>query len=132
MLCHPLTHGDRHTDRAKRVIFLWDRVVEPDHHTIAREMLEGPFVAEHRSAHGLVIVAKHRKGLLRLGGLREGRKAAEVAKDDADLATMWLQQRFLRQHELGDLRRQEPPQPANALDLLDLVPNATLEHAIPF
>ena len=62
------------------VILLEHRVVEEDHHPVAGEVLERPAVLDDQLAHRRVVLAQHAEHLLRLGGLAEGREAAQVAE----------------------------------------------------
>ena len=81
-----------------------------------------------------VILAKNRHHLFGLGGLGEGRKAAQIAENDGHLATVALQKRVAisrRNDEVGDLLGQKPPEPAHSLDLRHLLRHGLLERAVP-
>ena len=69
-----------------------------------------------------MIFGQHGHDVLGLGGLGEGREAAQVAEQGDDLAAVVLQHLLVagRDDRLGKLRRQEPAQPADPLQLVDL------------
>ena len=83
-------------------------------------------------ASAVVVFAQHRHHLLGLGGLGEGGEAAQVAEHDGDVLAVAVEQLLAarRQHQLGDLRRQEALQPGHALDLAELIGDALLEVAV--
>src|SRR5262245_16294302 len=68
-LGHAVAHAESHAQGALRRVGNRERVVEEDHHAVAREALEGPLVLEDQVAHGLVVFAQHGNDLLGLGGL---------------------------------------------------------------
>ena len=80
-----------------------------------------------------MILAQHRHHLLGLGGLGESGEAAQVAEHHGDLAAVALEQLLVarRHDQLGELRRQEALQPADALDLGDLLRDALLAAFVP-
>ena len=126
-------HRQRHADRALRCVGAVERVVEDDHEPVAREALERAVEAVDEVAERGVVLAQHGHDVLRLHGLGEAREAAQVAEDDGDLATVAAQEGVVagRDHELRELRRQEAPQPAEALEGLDLRLDPLLELAVP-
>ncbi len=71
---------------------------------------------------GAVIFRQQRHDVLGLGGLGKRGETTEVAEQRGDLAPVVFQDLLVaRRHDrLGKLRRQEPAQPANPLELLDL------------
>ena len=60
-------------------------------------------------------------------------KPPEVAEDDHDLPPMALQERLVAgvDHEVRELRREEPPQPVDPLELGDLRLDPLLQLAVP-
>ena len=81
-----------------------------------------------------MILGKNCHDFFGFGGLCEGRKAAQIAKDNRHLATVALQERVSiarRNDEVGDLLGQEPPEPRHPLELRHLVGHGLLERAIP-
>ena len=83
-------------------------------------------------AETVVVLAQHRHHLLGLGGFGEGGEAAQVAEHDGDVAAVAFEQLLAarRQHQLGDLRREEALQPGHALDLAELLGDALLQVAV--
>ena len=106
------------------------RVVEEHHHAVAGEPLEGALEAVDELAERRVVGAEHAHHVLRLGRLGERREAAQVAEDDRDLAAVALQERLVAgaDHEVDELGRQEAPQPAEPLQLVDLLRHALLQR----
>ena len=68
--------------------FRRDRIVEPDHEAISREVLERAARSHDFLAHRVLIRAEQAKGLFRLGRLAERGEAAQVAEHDGDLASV--------------------------------------------
>ena len=69
-----------------------------------------------------MVLAEHAHHLLRLRRLGESGEAAQIAEHDADVAAMALDDVVAgRDKQLGDLRREEPLEPADALKLADLI-----------
>ena len=128
-----VAHGDRHLDGALRGVGTRERVVEEGHQAVAGEAVERPLVAVDEIAERGVVLAEHQHQVLGLDGLGERREAAQVAEHDRDLLPVALEERLVarRHDELGDLRRQEAPQPPRALELGDLLLDALLELAVP-
>jgi hypothetical protein len=60
-------------------------------------------------------------------------EAAQVAEDDDDLPAVAFQERLVAgvDHQVCQLRGQEPPQPADPFQLIDLGAHALFEFAIP-
>src|SRR2546426_8347712 len=77
-LVHPLTHRDRHPDRARGRVRHGHRIVEEDHHAVPGEPLERALVLEDQSAHLRVVLAQYPHDLLGLGSLGERGEAAKV------------------------------------------------------
>jgi hypothetical protein len=72
------------------------------------------------------IAAQQRHDVFRVGALGEAGEAAQVAEQCGDLAAMAFELllRAGRDDQVGDLRRQEAPQPAHAPDLAHLIGHA--------
>ena len=70
-----------------------------------------------------MILAQHAHHLLRLRGFGEGGEAAQVAEHHADVAAVAFESVSSPDvtQQLGDLRREEALEPADALDLADLL-----------
>ena len=91
--------------------------------------MAGDLLAETR-----MIFAKNCHHLFGLGGLGEGRKAAQIAENDGHLATMAFEKPVpisRRNDEVGDLRGQKPPQPAHPLDLRHLLRHRLFQGSVP-
>jgi len=71
-------HRDCHPDGPQHVVVLEHRVVEEDHHPVAREVLQGPTVLHDELAHRGVIFAQDPEDLFGLGRLAERGEAAQV------------------------------------------------------
>ena len=84
-LVDAVAHGHRHAHRTLHRVGHDDRIVEEDHHPVAREALEGALAGEHQRAHPCVILAQHAHHLLGLGPLGERGEAAQVDEDDGHL-----------------------------------------------
>ena len=84
-------------------------------------------------AHRGVVLAQHAHDLLGLGGLGEGGEAAQVEEDHGDLAPVGLERIVgaAGHDQLGELRREEALQPAEPLELGDLLRDALLERPVP-
>ncbi len=118
--------------RPQRRLIALDRIVEQDHQPVAGKLVQRAFVLVDQRAEAGVIVAEHAHHLLRLRGLGERREAAQIAEHHADVAAMALDDVVAgRDQELGDLRREEPLEPADTLDLADLIRHALLERLVP-
>ena len=97
----PLAHGERRVDRVAPVLGLRHGIVEEDHEPVAREVLDRAAMGHHQLADHAVVLAKHAKHLLRLGGLGEGGEPAQVTEERGDLAPMPGEKRLAlvaRQH----------------------------------
>src|SRR2546427_1598130 len=72
--------------------------------------------------------------LLGLGGLGEGREAAEVEEDHGDLSAVALQGILgvSADDHFGELRREEAVEPRKAFELTDLRLHALLKGPVPF
>ena len=83
--------------------------------------------------HRLVVLAEDAHHLFRLRRLREAGEAAKVEEDDGDLAAVGAERIVgaAGHDQLGELGREEPLQPAQALHLGDLVLDALLERPVP-
>ena len=60
-------------------------------------------------------------------------EAAQVAEEDSDLAAVTFEEGFVarRHDDVDDLRRQEPLQTPDPLQLLDLLADASLQDPVP-
>jgi len=96
-------------------------IVEERDDRIAGEPLQrGPEI-EHQGPERRVIVAEHRHHLPGLGDLRERSEAAEVAEDRGDLAAIALEEPLaVIRYDIGELRREEAPEPLEPRPLLVL------------
>ena len=61
---------------------------EEHHDPVARELVERPFELANERPQRAVVLAQKIENLFGFGGLGEGGVAAQVAKDDNDLAAM--------------------------------------------
>ena len=128
-----VAHRDRHPHRALRRVVAGDGVVEEDHEAVASEALECSLEAVDEVAQRAVVVGEHGHDLLGLHGLGERREPAEVAEHHGDLAAVALEKRLVARgdDQLDQLRREEPLQPADPFELLDLLAYALLECLVP-
>ena len=80
-------------------------------------------------SHRGVVLAEHVHHVLGLDGLRKGREATQVGEHDGDLPPVALEEGMVaRGHDqVGKLRREEAAQPAEPLQLVDLLLHAPLE-----
>ena len=129
---NPLLHLQRHLDGAKRGIRTGERVIEKDHQRVAGEALQRPLEFEDQLAQLRVELAQNTHHLLGLRRLRECGEASQVAEHDRDLAPMALEHALVvaRDDDVGELRRQESQEPAEALQLVDLSLHPALEGAV--
>ena len=79
-----------------------------------------------------VELPEHVHHLLRLRALRERREASEAGADQRDLRAVALQDGLIARgdDQVGELSRQEPPQPAQALDRPDLLVHPCLQRPV--
>jgi hypothetical protein len=79
--------------------------------------------------HGNRVGVQH---LLGLSGLSEGGVAAKIAEHDDDLTAMAFEDLLvaLRDDQLGQLRREEPLQPPDTAQFLDLFSDPCFETAV--
>src|SRR6516225_7607489 len=79
-----------------------------------------------------MIFAKEFENFFGFGGLCEGGVAAQIAEYDNDLAAMTFEDLLvtLRDDEFGELWREEPLQPPDPAQLLDLSGDARLQLAV--
>src|SRR5207253_7490088 len=132
-LPHSIAHGERHADRAFGRIWDRDGIVEENHHPITREALERALVGEDQAAHLGVVLAENAHDLLWLSGLRERGEAAEVQERDCHLTSVALEGVLgaALDDQLGELRREEALESAEALDLRHLLGDPLLEGLVP-
>src|SRR5207244_1202196 len=83
-----LPHRERHAQRLQLVTFDRQRIVEEDHHPVAREVFERPLMLDDELAHGAVVLAEDSENLLRLGGFGVGRDVPEAAGPRRDRAAL--------------------------------------------
>ena len=81
-----------------------------------------------------MIVAQQRHHVFRVRAFGEAGEAAQVAEQRGDLPAVAFKLLLGpgRHDQIGDLRRQEAPQPAHALDFTDLVGDALFELLVEF
>ena len=94
-----------------------------------------PTVASNRLTRPPIVgveLAEHLHQLLRLDRVDEARPSAEVGEEHRDLPAMAAEDRVVarRDDRVGELRREEPPQPPQPLELHDLRLHALLERSI--
>ena len=125
-LAEPLAHHACHTDRLQLVALDRERIVEPHHHSVAREVLEGAVVRDDELAHRPLVLAKQTEDLLGFRRLGEGGEPAKVQEDDRDLPPMSIEhlRALLARDQRCDLRREEarkfPALPFDGLEELDV------------
>ena len=83
-----------------------DRIIEKDHHAVPCEALKGPLILVNNFPHRDMELMQHPHHFFWLGGLREGRKSAQIAEDDRDLAAVALERLLVLIR--GDQLRQLP------------------------
>ncbi len=88
--------------------------------------------ATDEPADRLVELAEHAHHLLRLRGVGEPRPPAEVGEDHRDLSPVASEDRLVtgRDDRVGELRREESPEPPEPLELGHLLLDAPLERAV--
>jgi hypothetical protein len=96
------------------------------------EPLEGALEARDQVAERVVVVVEHPHHLLRFGGLGEGREPAEVAEQHGDLPPVAPEEGLVAggDHQVGQLRREEPAQPSHPPELLHLPLDTLLQRAV--
>ena len=119
--------------RTARLGGLGDRqgIVEEDHHAVSREAFQRALVLEDELAHRLVVFAEHAHDLLGLRGLGKGGETAKVEEHDGDLAPVRPEGVLgaAGHDQLGELGREEALEPAEPLELGDLLLHPLLERA---
>ena len=80
-----------------------------------------------------MVLAQHAHDLLGLGGLGEGGEAAEVEEHHGHLAPVGLERVLgaAGHDQLGELGREEALEPAQPLELGDLLLDPLLERPVP-
>ena len=108
------------------------RIVEYHHHAVAGIALQRAAVLDDDFADRRVIVAQQRHHVFRVRTLGEPGEAAQVTEQRGNLPAMAFKLLFApgRHDQIGDLRRQEAPQPAHAFDFTDLVGDALFEPLV--
>ena len=109
-----------------------DRVVEEELDTVAFEEADGRLEALHQAADRAVELAEDAHQLLGLDRVDEVRPAAQVGEEHRDLPPVAAKDRLVAggDDRVGELRRQEPLQPSQPLQLGDLRLHALLERPV--
>ena len=96
-------------------------------------MVERPLRRADDRPQRAVILAQQVEHLLRLGGLGEGGKPAQIAEHDDDVAPMRFEDVFVaaRDDQFGELRREKPLQPADPLQFAELRRDPVLQLPVP-
>ena len=96
-------------------------------------MVERPFRRGDNRPERAVILAQQIEHLLRLGGLGEGGKPAQVAEHDDDVAAMGFEDVLVaaRDDQFGELRREKPLQFSHSLQFPELRRDPVLQLAVP-
>ena len=129
---HAIAHCHGHLHGAEGGVGAGHRVVEEDHHAIAGKLFERATTFEDQRPKCLVVFAQDGHHVFGLGGFGEGREAADIAEDDRDLAPVAAEEVLLRrQNHVRNLRGNEAPQCAEALDFRHLLRNAPFELEVP-
>jgi hypothetical protein len=97
--CDVVSHCGPHPDRANSRVRTRHGIIEEHHQSVPGEALERSFEAEDELAERLVILAQNAHRLLRLGRLGKRRKAAQVAKNDRDLAAVAFEKRLVARRD---------------------------------
>ena len=129
----PGPHRDAHPQRPQRAVLAAHRIVEEHHQAVAREPFQRALEPEDQVAERVVVLLQHAHHLLRLARLRERGEAAQVAEDHDDLAPVAGQERLVAgvHDQLGQLRAEEPAQPAHPLQLRHLALDPRLQFLVP-
>src|SRR6516164_5243362 len=127
-------HRHRHLDRALGRVRDRHGVIEEHHDAVAGELIERPLVLADERPERSVVLAQAIEDLLRLGSLREGGVAAQVAEHDDNLAAMAFEDFFItvRDDQFGELGREKPLQPPDPAQLFDLFGDACLKSPVEF
>ena len=96
-------------------------------------MVERPLRRGDNRPQRAVILAQQIEHLLRLGGLGEGGKPAQVAEHDDDVAAMGFEDVFVaaRDDQFGELRREKPLQFSDPLQFPELRRDPVLQLPVP-
>ena len=108
------------------------RIIEENHDPIARELVERSLELADERPQRAVVFAQKVKDLLGFGGLGKGGVAAQIAEHDDDLAAMAFEDLLvaLRDNQFRKLRREEPFQPTDTPQFLDLFSDPRFETAV--
>src|SRR6516162_8762520 len=106
---------NRHLDGALGRIRAGHGVIEKHHDPVAGELVERAFELADEWPQCAMIIAQEVQHLLGFRCLGEGSVAAQVAKDDDDLAAMTFEDFLVpvRDNQLGQLRREKALQPSD-------------------
>ena len=96
-------------------------------------MIERALVPVDEFAERCMVLAQDRHDLFRLGDFGKCRKSAQVAEHHGDVAAMAFQHLVVAggKDEIDDLRREKSLEPADPLDLGELLAHALLERLVP-
>src|SRR5262249_52226290 len=124
-----VTHFERHQHSLQRWVFDGNRIIKHDHYAVARVALERTAIFDDDLADCRMIVAQQGHYVFRVRTFGETGKATQVAEQSGNFSAMAFELLFSSSgdDQIGHLRRQEPPQPAHALDLADLIRDALFE-----
>ena len=108
-------------------------IVEEHHQPVAGKAFQRAFVRLDQPPHRGVVIAQHAHHFFRFRRLGEAREAAQIEKHHRHFAAV-AQERILGvagDDQFCELRRHEPLQARQALQLLDLIGHAALQFAVP-
>src|SRR5204862_5261483 len=129
-----LAHRDGHFYGTLGGVGARHRIIEEHHYAVARELVERAFELAHQRPQSAMVLTQELQHLLRLGGLGEGGVAAQIAEHHNDFAAMAFEDLLvtLRDDQFGKLRSEEPLQPADAAQFVNLLGDPRFEPAIEF
>ena len=124
-----VTQFEGHEDSLERGVLYRHRIIEDHHHAVASVAFERAVVLDDDFADGRMVVAQQSHYVFRVGAFGEAGEPAQVTEERGYLSAMAFEL-LLRtggDDQVGDLRRQEAPQPAHPLDFVYLVGDALFE-----
>ena len=126
-------HGQGHARGAGRRVVDAHRVVEKNHDAVAGETLQRAFVLQDQPAHGRMVFTEDAHHLLGIGGFGKGGEAAQVQKNDGNLAPVAFQRIIgaTGDDQIGQLRRKEAFQATDLLQLFHPFGDARLKRLVP-
>ena len=124
-----VTHFKRHEHRLKRRVLHWYWVIEDHHHAVTSVSFERAVVLDDDFADGRMVVAQQGHHVFRIGAFSEPGEPAQVTEERRYLSTMAFELLLAPRSDdqISNLRRQEAPQPAHALDFVYLVGDTLFE-----